>query len=146
MPTDPRLTAANPSRVAMVGASDFDGVLRGKHVLGEDLSDGDKVIKFSEAVLAWDCTDRRPSPLLRLRARPPRHTGPIPYRLSASASYFRALHNIFYAPLSRAGVSMMRVLGATPPPRASRHPPASPCLPYSGGGSAQGGSNPDAPF
>ncbi|UFW51451.1 MULTISPECIES: glutamine synthetase [Bradyrhizobium] len=58
MPTDPRLTAANPSRVAMVGASDFDGVLRGKHVLGEDLSDGDKVIKFSEAVLAWDCTDR----------------------------------------------------------------------------------------
>ncbi|XUJ32547.1 hypothetical protein ACQ5SK_29345 [Bradyrhizobium japonicum] len=42
----------------MVGVSDFDGVLRGKHVLGEDLSDGDKVIKFSEAVLAWDCTDR----------------------------------------------------------------------------------------
>lgn len=58
MPTDPRFTGANPARAAMVGVSDFDGVLRGKHVLGEDLSDGDKVIKFSEAVLAWDCTDR----------------------------------------------------------------------------------------
>ncbi|MEY9694480.1 hypothetical protein ABH976_005626 [Bradyrhizobium ottawaense] len=58
MPTDPRFTGANPARAAMVGVSDFDGVLRGKHVLGEDLSDGDKVIKFSEAVLAWDCTYR----------------------------------------------------------------------------------------
>lgn len=58
MPTDARLTGANPARAAMIGVSDFDGVLRGKHVLGEDLSDGDKVIKFSEAVLAWDCSDR----------------------------------------------------------------------------------------
>ncbi|WP_407121563.1 hypothetical protein [Bradyrhizobium sp. STM 3561] len=59
MPTaGARLTGANPARAAMVGVSDFDGVLRGKHVLGEDLSVGDKVIKFSEAVLAWDCSDR----------------------------------------------------------------------------------------
>ncbi|MCC8950242.1 glutamine synthetase [Bradyrhizobium sp. Arg62] len=58
MPIDARVTGANSAHAAMIGVSDFDGVLRGKHVLGEDLSDGDKVIKFSEAVLAWDCSDR----------------------------------------------------------------------------------------
>jgi len=58
MATGATLTGATPARVAMVGVSDFDGVLRGKHVLGEDLSGQDKVIKFSEAVLAWDCSDR----------------------------------------------------------------------------------------
>ncbi|MDD1523518.1 MULTISPECIES: glutamine synthetase family protein [Bradyrhizobium] len=58
MATEATLTGATPARVAMIGVSDFDGVLRGKHVLGEDLSGQDKVIKFSEAVLAWDCSDR----------------------------------------------------------------------------------------
>ncbi|MDA9497655.1 glutamine synthetase family protein [Bradyrhizobium sp. CCBAU 11357] len=58
MATEAALTGATPTRVAMIGVSDFDGVLRGKHVLGEDLSGQDKVIKFSEAVLAWDCSDR----------------------------------------------------------------------------------------
>ncbi|MEY9463498.1 glutamine synthetase family protein [Bradyrhizobium ottawaense] len=58
MATEATLTGATPTRVAMIGVSDFDGVLRGKHVLGEDLSGQDKVIKFSEAVLAWDCSDR----------------------------------------------------------------------------------------
>ncbi|WP_407175493.1 glutamine synthetase family protein [Bradyrhizobium sp. STM 3562] len=56
--TDSRVTCANSARAAMIGVSDFDGILRGKHVLGENLSAGDKVIKFSEAVLAWDCSDR----------------------------------------------------------------------------------------
>ncbi|MCC8955429.1 glutamine synthetase [Bradyrhizobium sp. Pear77] len=56
--TDTRVARANSARAAMIGVSDFDGVLRGKHVLGENLSDGDKVVKFSEAVLAWDCSDR----------------------------------------------------------------------------------------
>ncbi|MCA1510226.1 glutamine synthetase [Bradyrhizobium sp. NBAIM01] len=58
MRTDTRLAGANPPRAAMIGVSDFDGILRGKHVLGEDLTNGDKVIKFSEAVLAWDCSDQ----------------------------------------------------------------------------------------
>ncbi|MCA1411950.1 glutamine synthetase [Bradyrhizobium sp. NBAIM20] len=58
MTTEATLTGASPARAAMIGVSDFDGVLRGKHVLGEDLSGQDKVIKFSEAVLAWDCSDR----------------------------------------------------------------------------------------
>ncbi|MGF6312892.1 glutamine synthetase [Bradyrhizobium sp. i1.8.4] len=58
MPTDAGMTGANPGRAAMIGVSDFDGVLRGKHVLGEDLSDGGRTVKFSEAVLAWDCSDR----------------------------------------------------------------------------------------
>ncbi|MCP1854283.1 MULTISPECIES: glutamine synthetase family protein [unclassified Bradyrhizobium] len=56
--TDIRVARTNSARAAMIGVSDFDGILRGKHVLGEDLSDGDKVVKFSEAVLAWDCADR----------------------------------------------------------------------------------------
>ncbi|MCA1530646.1 glutamine synthetase family protein [Bradyrhizobium yuanmingense] len=58
MTTEATLTGASPARAAMIGVSDFDGVLRGKHVLGGDLSGQDKVIKFSEAVLAWDCSDR----------------------------------------------------------------------------------------
>lgn len=58
MPNDAWVTGENPARTAMIGVSDFDGVLRGKHVLSEDVLDGDKVIKFSEAVLAWDCSDR----------------------------------------------------------------------------------------
>ncbi|WP_439366280.1 glutamine synthetase family protein [Bradyrhizobium sp. DASA03005] len=58
MATEATVTAAVPAHAAMIGVSDFDGVLRGKHVLGEDLSGRDKVIKFSEAVLAWDCSDR----------------------------------------------------------------------------------------
>ncbi|MGY3443433.1 glutamine synthetase family protein [Bradyrhizobium sp. USDA 4473] len=56
--TDSRVGCANSAAAAMVGVSDFDGILRGKHVLRENLSGGDKVIKFSEAVLAWDCSDR----------------------------------------------------------------------------------------
>ncbi|WP_050386101.1 glutamine synthetase family protein [Bradyrhizobium pachyrhizi] len=56
--TDARVDGANSTAAAMIGVSDFDGILRGKHVLGEDLSGGDKIIKFSEAVLAWDCSDR----------------------------------------------------------------------------------------
>ncbi|WWE90819.1 glutamine synthetase [Bradyrhizobium sp. 6(2017)] len=48
----------NPTHATMIGVSDFDGVLRGKHILQEDVSDRDGVIKFSEAVLAWDCSDR----------------------------------------------------------------------------------------
>ncbi|WP_334369333.1 hypothetical protein [Bradyrhizobium elkanii] len=51
-------SCTNSAAAAMIGVSDFDGILRGKHVLGEDLSVGNKVIKFSEAVLAWDCSDR----------------------------------------------------------------------------------------
>ncbi|MCA1543560.1 glutamine synthetase [Bradyrhizobium sp. CCBAU 45321] len=58
MAAEATLTGATPVRAAMIGVSDFDGVLRGKHVLGEDLSGQDKVIKFSEAVLAWDCSDQ----------------------------------------------------------------------------------------
>ncbi|MCP3416261.1 glutamine synthetase [Bradyrhizobium brasilense] len=53
-----RADGANSTAAAMIGVSDFDGILRGKHVLGEDLSGRDKIIKFSEAVLAWDCSDR----------------------------------------------------------------------------------------
>ncbi|WFU54467.1 glutamine synthetase [Bradyrhizobium pachyrhizi] len=48
----------NTARVAVAGVCDFDGVLRGKHVAAEDLSNGDKIVRFSEAVLAWDCSDR----------------------------------------------------------------------------------------
>ncbi|WP_375779329.1 glutamine synthetase family protein [Bradyrhizobium sp. ma5] len=58
MTTESRPTGVNPARAAMIGVSDFDGVLRGKHVLSEDASNGDRVVKFSEAVLAWDCSDR----------------------------------------------------------------------------------------
>ncbi|UWU82899.1 glutamine synthetase [Bradyrhizobium yuanmingense] len=58
MPTEATVAGANAAQAAMFGVSDFDGVLRGKHVLGEDLSNRDKIIKFSEAVLAWDCSDR----------------------------------------------------------------------------------------
>ncbi|MCP3392109.1 glutamine synthetase [Bradyrhizobium sp. CCGB12] len=46
------------SRKALIGVCDFDGVLRGKLVLSDDVSAGDRIIKFSEAVLAWDCSDR----------------------------------------------------------------------------------------
>ncbi|WP_246786917.1 glutamine synthetase [Bradyrhizobium sp. USDA 3458] len=56
--TDSRASCANSTAAAMIGVSDFDGILRGKHVLREDLAGGDKVIKFSEAVLAWDCSDQ----------------------------------------------------------------------------------------
>ncbi|WP_375784679.1 glutamine synthetase family protein [Bradyrhizobium sp. Pha-3] len=60
MTTDSRPTGVNPARAAMIGVSDFDGVLRGKHVLSEDVSNADRVVQFSEAVLAWDCSDRVP--------------------------------------------------------------------------------------
>jgi len=53
-----RGSAANGARAAMIGVCDFDGVLRGKHVMADDALDGDKLIKFSEAVLAWDCADQ----------------------------------------------------------------------------------------
>ncbi|AMA59865.1 glutamine synthetase family protein [Bradyrhizobium sp. CCGE-LA001] len=49
---------AHESRKSLIGVCDFDGILRGKHVLSDDASTEDRIIKFSEAVLAWDCTDR----------------------------------------------------------------------------------------
>ncbi|MCA6101272.1 glutamine synthetase family protein [Bradyrhizobium australafricanum] len=56
--TDARGACAKSGRTAMIGVSDFDGILRGKHALDKDFLDEDKVIKFSEAVLAWDCSDQ----------------------------------------------------------------------------------------
>ncbi|MDF0516662.1 glutamine synthetase [Bradyrhizobium yuanmingense] len=58
MASEIRPARANGSRKALIGVCDFDGILRGKHVLSEDVSAEDAIIKFSEAVLAWDCSDR----------------------------------------------------------------------------------------
>ncbi|WP_426441342.1 glutamine synthetase family protein [Bradyrhizobium genosp. P] len=57
MPSEIRVTGTDGSRVALIGVCDFDGILRGKHVRVEDISDGSR-IRFSEAVLAWDCSDQ----------------------------------------------------------------------------------------
>ncbi|UWU67785.1 glutamine synthetase family protein [Bradyrhizobium sp. NC92] len=58
MASEIRPARANGSRKALIGVCDFDGILRGKHVLSDDVSAEDAIIKFSEAVLAWDCSDR----------------------------------------------------------------------------------------
>ncbi|MGY3146239.1 glutamine synthetase [Bradyrhizobium sp. USDA 3397] len=58
MASENRPARANGSRKALIGVCDFDGILRGKHVLSDDVSAEDPIIKFSEAVLAWDCSDR----------------------------------------------------------------------------------------
>lgn len=52
------LGRAHEALKSLIGVCDFDGILRGKHVLSEHVSAGDSTIKFSEAVLAWDCSDR----------------------------------------------------------------------------------------
>lgn len=55
-------------------------------------------------------------------------TGPATLReKECRALYLRGLHNISASQRSRLLVSVMRILGATPHTRASRHPSASPC-------------------
>ncbi|MCA1455833.1 glutamine synthetase [Bradyrhizobium sp. BRP22] len=58
MPSEIEVRGANGARAVAIGVCDFDGVLRGKHVMAEDIPHGDRTVRFSEAVLAWDCSDR----------------------------------------------------------------------------------------
>ncbi|UPJ48093.1 glutamine synthetase [Bradyrhizobium sp. 200] len=58
MASEIQVAGADEARKALIGVCDFDGILRGKHVFADDVSDEGWTIKFSEAVLGWDCSDR----------------------------------------------------------------------------------------
>lgn len=48
MASEIQVAGANEARKALIGVCDFDGILRGKHVLADDVSDEGWIIKFSK--------------------------------------------------------------------------------------------------